>query len=45
MSDTETLCCDNHPLKYHGYCKYHDTHLVGYNTAIKPKLKAYCVSL
>ena len=31
------LYCTNHPLKYRDYCKYHDIHLVGYNSAVKQK--------
>ena len=30
---------DYHPLKYHNYCKYHDIHLVGYNSVVKLKLQ------
>ena len=26
LGNIETLCCDNHPLRYHGYCKYHSTY-------------------
>ena len=25
MGDIEIFAYDNHHLKYHGYCKYHDT--------------------
>ena len=25
MGDIKILVYDNHHLKYHGYCKYHDT--------------------
>ena len=35
MGNIEILCCDNHPLKYQYYCKYHNIQLVGYNSAIK----------
>ena len=41
MGDSKILCCNNHSLKYHNYCKYHDIHLVGYNSAVKLKLQAY----
>lgn len=33
MDKTEILCCDNHPLKYYDFHKYHDIYLVGYNNA------------
>ena len=45
MGDIELLCCDNHPLKYHNHCKYHDIHLVGYNSTVKLKTKAYGIIL
>ena len=35
MCDFQILCCNNHPLKYH------NIHLVGYNSAIKLKLQTY----
>ena len=35
MDDNEILCCDNHPLKYH------NIHLVGYNSAVKLKSQSY----
>ena len=40
ISDTEILCCNNLSLKYHNYCKYHDIHLLGYNSAVKLKSQA-----
>ena len=40
MSDFEVLCYNNYPLKYHHYCKYHNIHLVGYNSAVKLKSQA-----
>ena len=41
MSDFEVLCYDNYSLKYHHYCKYHNVHLVGYNSAVKLKSQVY----
>ena len=45
MSDIEILCCNNHPLKCHNYCKYHNVHLGGYKSAMKLKLQAYSIIL
>ena len=28
MGNTENSVCDNHNLKYHDYCKYHDTSIL-----------------
>ena len=41
MGDIEILYCDNHPLKYHNYCKYREIHLIGCNSIIKLKSQAY----
>ena len=38
------MCSDNYSLKYHNYCKYHNIHLVDYNSAVKLKLQAYTKS-
>ena len=39
IGNIEILWYDNHPLKYHDYCNYHDIHLVGYDiTASKTKM-------
>ena len=45
ICDIEILCYDNHPLKYHDYCKYHDIYLIGYNSAVKTKSHACSINI
>ena len=42
IGDIKILWHDNHPLKYHNYCKYHNIYLIGYNSA---KSQAYSIKL
>ena len=47
ICNIEILCYNNHPLKYHNYCKYYDIYLIDYNcySAVKTKSQAYSINL